>query len=244
VHCFVRSYGWFENEDSIFIAMEYAKHSDLQKHLTRPFPELEARGVTTQIVEGLAFMHSNGFAHRDLKPANILVFSPGPSWWVKIGDFGISKRLEGSTVRTAQIGTRGFIAPEVLGLFCPNEFRGTANFSYTMGVDVWAVGEIVFRMISTRPTFPELGELVQYVIQGGQFPVGPLETAGSSAICCDFVQKMMTASPKNRMLTESALKHPWIVREEQHERSDSSSTHRFVAISFQRLRYTESIFKF
>ncbi len=67
-HCFVRSYGWFENERSIFIAMEYAKHGDLQRHLTQPFPEQECQQITAQVLEGVNFMHQHGFSHRDLKP--------------------------------------------------------------------------------------------------------------------------------------------------------------------------------
>jgi serine/threonine protein kinase len=48
--------------------MEYLEHGDLQKHLTRPLPEIEAREIALQLVEGLCFMHENGFVHRDLKP--------------------------------------------------------------------------------------------------------------------------------------------------------------------------------
>jgi serine/threonine protein kinase len=48
--------------------MEYLEHGDLQKHLDKPFPEAETKEIASQLVEGLAFMHDNGFAHRDLKP--------------------------------------------------------------------------------------------------------------------------------------------------------------------------------
>lgn len=67
-HCFVRSYGWFELGDSIFITMEYPELGDLQAHLGRPLPEYEARQIASQVLEGLSFMHDNGFVHGDLKP--------------------------------------------------------------------------------------------------------------------------------------------------------------------------------
>lgn len=66
-HCFVRSDGWFEVEDSLFITMEYLELGDLQRHLTKPLPELQARLITTQVLEGIRLMHDNGFVHRDLK---------------------------------------------------------------------------------------------------------------------------------------------------------------------------------
>lgn len=67
--CFIHSDGWFENDTAVFISMEYLEHGDLQRYLTRPFPEPEAQHIASQLAEGLAFMHANGFAHRDLKPA-------------------------------------------------------------------------------------------------------------------------------------------------------------------------------
>jgi hypothetical protein len=75
VHCFVKSFGWYESEDSVFIAMEYLEHGDLRKFLRKPFPEGEAKDIAIQLVEGLSFMHDNGFAHRDLKP-EVCDYSP------------------------------------------------------------------------------------------------------------------------------------------------------------------------
>jgi hypothetical protein len=69
VHCFARSFGWYENENAIFITMEYFENGDLQKHMRGRFPEFEVGQIASQILEGLSYMHDNGFAHRDLKPA-------------------------------------------------------------------------------------------------------------------------------------------------------------------------------
>lgn len=49
--------------------MEYMEHGDLQGYLSRPFHEKETKQIIFQLLEGLCFMHDNGFAHRDLKPA-------------------------------------------------------------------------------------------------------------------------------------------------------------------------------
>lgn len=71
VRCFVKSSGWYEHNDTICIAMEYFPLGDLNDHLaTSPqLPEIEAREVVFQLLEGLNFLHENGFAHRDLKPS-------------------------------------------------------------------------------------------------------------------------------------------------------------------------------
>ena len=68
VRCFVESFGWYENDSFVYITMEYVEHGDLQKRLGRRFPEPEVQAVALQLIEGLQFMHENGFTHRDLKP--------------------------------------------------------------------------------------------------------------------------------------------------------------------------------
>jgi serine/threonine protein kinase len=74
--CFVKSFGWYENHESVFIAMEYFPLGDLQNYLSLPLAEKEVQQITSQVLEGLSFMHDNGFAHRDLKPTVSLGFLP------------------------------------------------------------------------------------------------------------------------------------------------------------------------
>ncbi|KAJ5952245.1 uncharacterized protein N7479_010658 [Penicillium vulpinum] len=54
---FVEYFGWYENEESMFIAMEYIQHGDLGSHLTTPLPEYDAREIVFQIGEGLEHLH-------------------------------------------------------------------------------------------------------------------------------------------------------------------------------------------
>ncbi|KXJ88770.1 kinase-like domain-containing protein, partial [Microdochium bolleyi] len=133
----------------ICIVMEYLALGDLQKHIdTTPLPESCARLIASQVLEGLDFMHSNNFVHRDLKPSNIMVKSPGPDWWVKIADFGLSKRRheDFTTLHTMNRGTMGYAAPEILGLQA-----GAA--SYTFAVDMWSLGAVVYKLVTCQAAF-------------------------------------------------------------------------------------------
>ena len=48
--------------------MEYIRLGDLHYNLKSPLPEIEARDITLQILQGLDFMYKNQYAYRDLKP--------------------------------------------------------------------------------------------------------------------------------------------------------------------------------
>ncbi|KAF2806858.1 kinase-like protein [Mytilinidion resinicola] len=216
--CFVKSYGWYENDASVFIAMEYFPNGDLQSYLSSPLPEKEVQQITFQILEALSFMHENGFAHRDLKPSvrlpwlflNILVKSKSPDWWVKVGDFGISKRAEdGLTALRTFSGTPGFLAPELLvqnGLLDSNELK--FGNEYTTAVDIWALGEIVFRALTGQAPFAR--SLGAYIRGTSPFPVEMMLSNDISGEGCDFVKSLMAPLPKDRPTAPIAEEHTWM----------------------------------
>lgn len=73
--------------------MEYFELGDLEKYITPELTEGDAKMIGRQLFEGLQILHGYNWAHRDLTPRNIFVVRNAPQWWIKIGDFGISKRI-------------------------------------------------------------------------------------------------------------------------------------------------------
>ena len=61
--------GWFEEPETLYLAIEYLAEGDLTKHIGAPLLQETVRNISKQIFEGLKVMHQQGIAHRDLKPA-------------------------------------------------------------------------------------------------------------------------------------------------------------------------------
>ncbi|KAI0401117.1 kinase-like domain-containing protein [Xylaria palmicola] len=207
---FVQLFGWYECSGLLSIAMEYCPLGDLQQFLIEhPRPlERDIREIIGQVVEGLQSMHDERFAHRDLKPGNILIKSRPPEhdWWVKIGDMGLSKRIEGAgTATTAVKGTPGFFAPEQLGL------GGTdPTMADPFKTDIWCLGELTFRMLCGEAAFPSYNDLRKYYQRTVMFPEERLHKMGVTEPAVSFVMSAMLVEPQSRLDAHQAFNHEWL----------------------------------
>lgn len=93
------------------IVQEYVQGVRLDEWLTTASKKARRRAVG-QILDAMAYFHSQGVVHRDLKPSNILVTDNGSD--VKIIDFGLSD-ADRYAILKQPAGTEGFSAPEQLG---------------------------------------------------------------------------------------------------------------------------------
>ena len=65
---FVEFFGWFEDRENVYLAMEYFPLGTLDNFINDKLSEDETRKISLQLLEGLHIMHEEGFTHRDLKP--------------------------------------------------------------------------------------------------------------------------------------------------------------------------------
>ncbi len=69
--------------------MQYMENGQLFDYIVkkRRIPEIQARKMFHQLLDGIEYMHKVGIAHRDLKPENILLSYDNNK--LKIVDFGL-----------------------------------------------------------------------------------------------------------------------------------------------------------
>ena len=94
---------------------------------------------------GVEHSHKNGYCHRDLKLANLLL---GKDFTLKLADFGYSSLIEGERGQDKLltiVGTRGFMAPELIN---EQPYNGEV-------VDLFASAVILFMMKNALPPFME-----------------------------------------------------------------------------------------
>ena len=102
--------------------------------------------IIKQILNGLNIIHSNNYIHTDIKLENILLDRPIVDIKnindinVKIADFGTA--IKTSDKSDYNIGTLHYCAPELM-----------LGLSYSTGIDIWAVGCLIFELISGECLF-------------------------------------------------------------------------------------------
>jgi len=149
------AFAWDDGlQESPCLAMEYLEGTSLQEMLRqypRGIPWEQARPLFQQFMDALIFARKQGVIHRDIKPANIFVFPDGR---LKLIDFGVARREEGSQTSTA--GWRGsfdYMAPDfVYDPALIQDFRGDE------GSDIFSATVVFYEMLTGRLPFKPLGE--------------------------------------------------------------------------------------
>ncbi|KAF8538589.1 kinase-like domain-containing protein [Trichophaea hybrida] len=216
---FVSFNGWFEDEINIHISMEFCIHSDLSSCFKGPLPEAAVAVIVRQVRSALEIMHKEGFTHRDLKPKNIFVVSTCPIS-VKLGDFGISKRIqEDNTQLRTRIYTKPYAAPEVL------DMMESGKEEYTSAVDIWSLGCVSHQLLTNAVPFKTSTDLDKYCrgdTVNANHPARVLEGQGISKDGIEFVLHLLAPNPDNRPTAATAGNHRWLYIDDTTREPNSS----------------------
>uniref|UniRef100_A0A4W4EUX5 Doublecortin-like kinase 3 n=1 Tax=Electrophorus electricus TaxID=8005 RepID=A0A4W4EUX5_ELEEL len=127
----------------VYLLMELVAGGDLFDAIARSgqFTEPCAACMIRDISQALEYIHNKSIAHRDIKPENLLVQRHSTGIMnLKLADFGLAMVVTEPVFTVC--GTPTYVAPEIL-----------AETGYGVEVDVWAMGVILFVLLSGFPPF-------------------------------------------------------------------------------------------
>jgi len=180
--CLINLVTSFQDKVEIYMVLELALGGELfsvRRDRVR-FEEPMARFDAANVASAFVHLHDKHIAYRDLKPENLLLDAQG---YLKICDFGFAKKVNGKTFTLC--GTPEYLAPEII-----------SNVGHNWAVDWWAVGILVYEMLTGDPPFvhDDPMQLYQMILRGNfLFP----SLVGKHAK--DLINKLLVANPAARL---------------------------------------------
>ena len=131
----------------LYFVMPYVEGESLRERLARvgELPVHDAVKILVEVVDALAYAHSQGVVHRDIKPDNVMLSGRH----ALVTDFGVAKAVSEATGRQqlttagVALGTPSYMAPE----------QAAADPNLDHRVDIYAVGAMAYELLTGRPPF-------------------------------------------------------------------------------------------
>jgi serine/threonine protein kinase len=232
----VQVYEVGEEDGRPYLSLEWVDGGSLEQRLAgAPQPARDAAALVERLARAVQHAHERGVIHRDLKPGNILLVSgevvrggvvrgelsetsphpspltPHPSLLTthqpKITDFGLARRWpigetkhemhDGPTQTGAILGTPGYMAPEQ---------AGGRSREVGPAADIYALGAILYALLTGRPPFRGVSVLETLEQVRSQEPVAPTRLQPNvgrdlETICL----KCLAKEPERRYSSAEAL---------------------------------------
>ena len=187
-----------EDENNYYIIMEYCENGELYEYIVNKdrLDEEESSIFFYQLINGVEYIHKQGFAHRDLKPENLLLTKNNK---LKIIDFGLCHDFDGTKLLKSKCGSPSYAAPEILKDHPYDGFK----------TDIWCCGIILYGMACGYLPFDgeDNIEIFNQIIKcKPEFP----SFLGDD--CINLLMGILTSKPKKRLSINQIKKHPFYLK--------------------------------
>ena len=193
----VKLHRYFINDNkTLYLILDYCENKDLstlvkkRKRLT----EIEVQYYIWNLIDALQYLHyEKRIVHCDLKPGNIFLTD---KLEVKLGDFGLAKRITLDFTPTNNGGTAYYMAPESFDI----------NKKCSFSIDIWAVGIIMYNLLTGKVPFhgKDRKETENKINNDNcEFPQDII----ISEIAKDLIIQILNKVPQKRPSLDQILKH-------------------------------------
>ena len=190
----VAAYDIVNSGDMHYIVMELVEGITLRDYIARKgrLSNKETIGIAMQAAEGLGEAHRNGIIHRDIKSQNIIISKEGR---IKIGDFGIAKRVSTDSSGQPVIGSAHYMAPE-------QAQSGEADARS----DLYSLGISMYEMITGRLPYQgeDAGNVIMAHMQDAMVPP-VVYNSGIYPALNDIILKATKKAPEDRYQSAEEL---------------------------------------
>lgn len=207
----VRLYKYYAYKNNCYMLMEYCVN-DLEKYIKtkKHIEKYEMKKLIQDVILSVKACHDRHIAHSDIKPSNFLFDAYGR---LKIGDFGLSEKLDDHPSSSNFRGTRLYMSPE---LFDNKEYN-------PMKADIWAIGVTIYYMVTkTFPFFSNNPLILISTIQAGDFDRQKIHDMDLRKL----ISMCFRIDPRDRPTVDEMLQSPYF-----HAKSDSTSEEELIPLA-------------
>ncbi|CAF0710394.1 unnamed protein product [Brachionus calyciflorus] len=205
----------FETKKKLYLITELCEAGELARWLKKQkqISENHARILMRQIVDAISYLHKHDIVHRDLKLENILIKefdTDSDNFLVKITDFGLSSQRD--SVGTESMfddycGTPLYMAPEIID-----------NNPYSQLCDVWALGIIMFFILTSHSPFTAENESrLREQIRNAEINTSSNHYINLSPEAKDCLNRMIKVNPAHRITSSELFNHAWFLNKKLNE---------------------------
>ena len=202
--------GFFSDDINYYLLTDYFPSGDVYAQVdhTGKMTSSQVRYLIAELMVALEHVHSKGVIHRDVNPTNLLVDEGGH---IILADFGVSRsfgeKLDGSY---AQNGSKPFVTSTECGTPAYNSPEVARGQSYSFEADLWAVGVVMYQMLTHRLPFGlgeceaagwGMGDAIHFV------PLAVEDSDKIDKITFDFMDRVLKKDAKDRMSLQEMKNH-------------------------------------
>jgi calcium-dependent protein kinase len=202
----IKLFETFEDSKQFHLAMQLCSGGELFHRINAVgrFTETQAAIVMRQVISAVYYMHERQIVHRDLKPENYMFMcadlpldtslpARNP---VKLIDFGFACRFAPGMFFSSEVGTPGYMAPEVY------------QKKYNHMCDLWSCGVIMYVILFGRMPFTATKEdALRKQQRLGQWSFGTDDHLSESAKA--LISSLLQRDPLKRCTPVRAINDKW-----------------------------------